>query len=148
MKTDLANLRDAYWVFIYGALCGGFAINHFITAKTIYDDLLVLMLLVLGYFFIHKAFRTSSLSYERDLLFMRKIDKKLNIPFNQVLEIKREKGTVSGGAPMSFGYRIIYTNEEQKKSYSIVFVRTDKITDLEILMEKIKKVNPALVLNL
>lgn len=89
-KVELASINDAYWVLCFAILCDFFAINELTSAKTIYDYLLVLMLLLIGYFFFYKAFKISSLAYEGEFIFIRKIGNSLYIPLSNVMEIKRD----------------------------------------------------------
>src|SRR4029077_6674956 len=92
--------------------------------------------------FFFKAFKISSLSYQDDFIFIGKLRQTSIIPFENVMEIKREKATVDRRGPMSFGYRLFYRDENKKNNYSIVFIRTDRIPNLENLAKKIKTVNP------
>jgi hypothetical protein len=147
-QPKLASINQAYGTLVIGVLGCIFAIRELRNSKDVYGYMLVLLLLLLGYFFLTKAFKISSLSYKGNLIFISKIGKSLTIPFNHVLEIKREKATVDRSGPLSFGYRVYYTDEDQRSTYSIVFVRSDRIPNLEILAERIKDLNPAVILNL
>jgi hypothetical protein len=146
-QPRLASINQAYGTLVIGALSCIFAIKEFANSKDVYGYLLVLLLLLLGYFFFTKAFKISSLSYEGNHVFISKIGKSSTIPFNQILKIKRERATVVRRGPLSFGYRIYYIDEDLRSTYSIVFVRTDKIQNLEILAEKIKAGNLAFTAN-
>jgi hypothetical protein len=63
MTNIIAKKLDAYGVLILGIIAGFFALYHLSKAKTTSDYFLVLLLLLIAYFFIYKAFKTGSLSY-------------------------------------------------------------------------------------
>ena len=135
----IAKKNDAYGVLILGVTAGVFSLHYLLSIKSSSDLFLFLLLGSISSFFVFKAFKTSSLTYNTDAVTIKTFNLQYDVLFPNILSIVRELATAGY---YSYGYKLRFLTEADEKKYVIVFVPWGKIKDIKVLASLIKLKNP------